>query len=340
MNKKALMVAVSTALLISGCASMGKEERIGKNDSSDPCFASLDRLDNVAIYYKDQRMKDIATGAAIGGAVGVLSGLAIGGNDTAMIVGGITGALAGGFAADAYWKNKMQKAHNQMNVAMMAVESDLRQDVARLSTIDTELAALLRCRLNQRDMIRKNYAEKKITQQQAQQEWKKWGDLVRKDREEMKYLTEALNNVKKLEQSYDYAAAAMGSASTQPVSQNIQQPPSQVQINTHEIDEAEIFKAPAKTKTKTKMVSKHKPHTQIAKGAGTNNVTPTSKGSSVQLLVASVHEKHESIQKNKAQIEHLALEAGNDKGFEQISSQAFPILFANIDSSVYVYLKL
>jgi outer membrane lipoprotein SlyB len=336
MKKKALIVAVSTALLISGCASMGKEERIGNNNSSDPCFVSLNRLDDVAIYYKDQRMKEITTGALLGGAAGAGIGALAGRDTTAMIIGGIAGAIVGGFTADAYWKNKMAKANNQMSVAMAAVEADLRQDVARLSTIDTELQALLRCRINQRDMIRKNYAEKKITQQQAQAEWKKWGDLVRKDREEMKYLTEALNNVKKLEQSYDYAAAAMGSA-PQPVSQPIQQP--QIQPTTGLTSTPEVYEPSVSKPKKTKKLSKHKTkapttNTQIAKA------TPSSKGESVQLLVASVHEKHQSIQKNKAEIEHLALEANNNKGFEQISSQAYPVLLSNIDTPLFVYLKL
>lgn len=335
MKMKALAVAISTALIISGCASMGKEDRIGKNDGNDPCFVNLNRLDEAAIYYNDDHTKTVTTGVLVGAGTGLLLGLASGGSTGALIAGGVGGAIAGGFAADAYWSNKMRQANNQMDVAMQSMEADLQQDIGRLTAIDNDIAALLRCRIGQRDLIRQKYAEKKLTAQQAEQEWKKWGDLVRKDREEMKYLGDALNNISKIEQSYDAAATAISSTYpnsnvTPPANNGVPQ-----QSLPVEIPDASYLVNGSK-KQKAKKVSKRKQPVAQANTSSQNvakqttSTAPASKASSLKLLVASVHEKHESIQKNKAQIDKLAAEANNSKGFEQISSQAFPIMLGSI----------
>lgn len=336
MKKKTLLVSLSTTLLLGGCAGMGKEGRIGQNDGSDPCFVHLDRLDETAIYYKDQRMKDITAGVLIGGGTGVLAGLAAGGSSTALIAGGITGAIIGGFAADAYWKNQLQKSNNQMAQAISLVEADLKQDIGRLSTLDKDVAALVRCRTNQRDVMKKQFAEGKLSVQQAQQEWKKWGDLIRKDQEEIKYLNDALDNIRKIEDSYNVAATASESPSAitedmqRKWQQELQMEKDKEIASAQEALKMQLTAKRIKSKEKKKLEHEHKQkiaaiQNQYASKEAKikNKVNP--KDSSLKLLVSAVHEKHESIQKSKAQFDNLALEAANNKGFEQINSKLFPI---------------
>lgn len=342
MKKKALLVSLSTALLVSGCASMGKGGRIGQNDGSDPCFVYLDRLDEMAIYYKDQRMKDITAGVLIGGGTGVLVGMAAGGSSAAMIAGGLTGAIAGGFAADAYWKNQLKKSNNQLEQAISAVGSDLKQDIDKLSSLDKDITELVRCRTNQRDMIKKQFAEGKITIQQAQQEWKKWGDLIHKDQKEIKYLNEALDNIRKIEDSYNVAATAIESPAT--ITEDMQRKWQQeLQMEKdREIASAEVALKTQlaakriKQKEKSKLNHEHKQkiaeiQNQYASKEAKIKNKENPKGNPLKLMISSVHEKHQSIQKSKAQFDSLALEAGNNNGFEQINSRLSPIYkYANI----------
>ena len=336
MNRKIFLISLSASLLITGCAGMGKSSRIGENDGSDPCFTYLNQLDDAAIYYKDQRMKEIAAGALLGGGAGVLTGLAIGRSDTAMIVGGITGAIIGGFAANAYWQNKLRKANNQMDVAIGAVESDVREDIGKLATIDRDMASLVRCRSEQRDQIRKQYSQGILTLQQAQLEWKKWGDLVRKDQMEIKYLDDALDNIRKIEDSYHYAANSYESMAfvtpemQRQTAMQLEQQKQQVLAAEESQLQAQLSDKKIKKKDKNKLKEQHKQKVAaiqsefVAKQSTGSN--KNARAESLKLMVSSVHEKQESIRKNKEQINNLALEAGNEKGFEQISSQFLPVL--------------
>jgi len=336
MKNRALLVSLSTTLLISGCASMGKDGRIGQNDGSDPCFVYLDRLDEMAIYYKDQRMKDITAGVLIGGGTGALAGMVAGGNSTAMIVGGVTGAIVGGFAADAYWKNQLQKANNQLEQAMSLVGNDLKQDIDKLSSLDKDITALVRCRTNQRDMIKKQFAEGKIPIQQAQQEWKKWGELIRKDQEEIKYLNEALDNIRKIEDSYNVAATAIESPSTvtedmqKKWKQELQIEKQKEIVSAEEALKMQLTAKRIKSTEKKKLKYEHKQkiteiQNQYASKEAKIKNKENPKGNPLKLMISSVHEKHESIQKSKDQFDNLALEAGKNNGFEQINSKLFPV---------------
>lgn len=342
MKIRSLGVVVSTALVISGCASLGKDGRVGLNDGSDACFVYLDRLDDTAIYYKDQRMTDIAAGVLIGGGTGAMAGLAIGRSDTAAIIGGITGAIAGGFAADAYWKNQLQKANNQAEQALNAVAGDVTQDINRLTSVDHDIAALVQCRIAQRDKIKKQFAERRLTLQQAQQEWKKWGDLIRKDQNEMKYLNEALDNIRKIEESYGVAsmAAESGTLVTEEMQKRWQQELEMEQAkelaNINLAYKEQIKAKRIKAKEKKKLSKKHKLEiaaikTKYADKAASIKNKKNPNGNLLKPLVASVHEKQESIQKSKTQIDNLAIEASNDNGFEQIRSQLIPL---NDDSKI------
>ena len=332
MKSKSLLISLSATLLISGCASYNKTERIGENNGSDRCFVFLDRLDDIAIYYKDQRVKDIAVGAAVGALTGVAAATLAHGGDGAAIIGGVSGAIVGGVLADAYWKNTMKKANNQLTLASNFIETDVKFDIDKLTSADRDIANLVHCRIEHRDFIKKQYAEGKLTTQQAQLEWKNWGDSVRKDREEMKYLDDALANIKKIEESYTYAATAIEDPSL--INEETQKKWQQELNIDHEKTLAEAeqnYKQQVDKKglTKSKKVQLKTEHKNkiseinklyASKEANIKNtVNPTQ--SQLKLLVASVHEKNESVKKNKETFDNLAIEAGNSKGFEQINGK-------------------
>ena len=332
MKKKALWIALLTTLLLGGCASMGKDGRIGLNDGSDPCFNHLNRLDDMAIYYKDQRMKDITSGVVVGAGTGAVAAILAGGNTAAVVASAVGGGIAGGFAADAYWKNQLQKANNQIGQATTMVENDIKQDANKLATLDSDISALVRCRTEQRDMIKKEFAEKKITLQQAQEKWKKWGDLIKKDQAEMKYLNEALDNIRKIEESYNAAATTIESSTVvtddmqRKWQQDLQMEKNKELANAEQLYKTEITTRRIKSKEKKKLKQKHKKkieeiNNQYASKEARikNKVNPN--GNPLKLLVSSVHEKHESIKKNKDQLDKLAVEANNNNGFEQINSE-------------------
>lgn len=336
MNKTALWTALSTTLLLGGCAGIGKEDRVGLYDGSDPCFNHLDRLDDTAIYFKDQRMKDITAGVIAGAGTGALTAALAGGNTATLIASTIGGAMVGGFAADAYWKNQLQKANNQIDQATYLIENDIKQDINKLSTLDRDIDALVRCRTNQRDIIKKQFAERKITLQQAQEQWKKWGDLIRKDQNEMKYLNEALDNVRKIEDSYNSAATTIESLTV--VTDDMQrkwQQELQMEKNKEIADADLLYKSQVVTKRitskeKKKLKLEHKQkiaeinNQYVSKeNSIKNKVNP--KGNSTKVLASSFYEKYESVQKKKERFDNLALEAADNKGFEQINSQLPPI---------------
>lgn len=321
MNYKIATVALTSTLIVTGCASMGQQGRIGSNDGSDPCFANLQNIDSIAIFYKDERMKQLMGGAALG----AVSGAALGAGTAALtngdaaigaLIGGIAGGVAGAFVANSYWESRMQQANQQKSLAIGMVEKDLRDDIAKITQVDQEIGALVRCRTQKRDQIRKDFAAGKLTHAQAELEWKKWGDLINKDREEMTYIGEALENIQKIEESYNYAASVIepGYASSAPVAQ-VAAP----------VEEEVDITSPKKGKgAKKGKVNKKRQNVagapDKAKKADVTGAKAAPKKGKITTLVASMHEKYESINKNKGAFEQLALEAKNSKGFEQIES--------------------
>jgi hypothetical protein len=158
--------------------------------------------------------------------------------------------------------------------------------------------------------------------------------LLKKDREEIKYLNEALDNVRKIEQSYAYAAneieapANITEEMQRKWSQELQMEKDRELQAMNVIYETKLSekglksnaKKNLKKEQKQKIAEIHKTY-QVKENNIKKKINP--KGNSLKLMVSSVHEKHESIRKNQTQIESLALEASNDKGFEQIVSKVF-----------------
>ena len=330
MKLRSLCLSISIALTLGGCAGTMKQNRIGNNDGSDPCYLSLDRLDNIAIYYKDQRMSEITAGVLLGAVTGAGTAALVGGNSTAMIISGLVGGISGGFVADAYWKNKMQTLNNQLDMAQAVIERDMQTDIQNISQIDQEISNLVRCRTETRDQIKQQFASGAIKEAEAQKRWKAWGDQLNKDRQEMQYLSDALNNIRKIEQSYSFAANAIENTSY--ITQEMQNKwKAELEAKkTAELAAAEaelhnkLMEKHLSKKTKSTLQKDHKQKlasitdSYKAKEDGVNNkINPN--GNHLKSLVSTLQEKQESVQKNQAKFDNLSQEATNNRGFEQIS---------------------
>jgi hypothetical protein len=428
MRKKALIISISSALFITACVSTDIQN--GQNNTSSS-FINFERLNKTAIYYRTGYIKNIPTG-------------------------------------EDYWKEKMQQANNQFDDALISVEMDLEQDLNRLSSIDNDMDALVRCRITQRDVIKKQFSVGKLTEQQAQKSWNTWSNVIRQDYKTTQYLADVLENTKKIEQTYQVATAAIVSTlppvtpdMQQQWQQQLQTEKSKAIINAEKSYKKSVAKKYTKPKIKTALAMQHQqkiaeinqhyaleeteikriaiPDAKIEKfeipelkqkmleldqqytikqaeikGIEVEqadlkqseikalkqkmteldqqhslkqeeikaievkqaeikqlnatklkqklaeldqqyalqkaeikkiDVKPTDikkaqlkmlapKVQKVKLLVASIHEKYESIQKNTDKLGKLVMESSNDKGFEQITSQ-LPVLFANLDMSYF-----
>jgi hypothetical protein len=329
----------SIALAISGCAGMGQKGRIGNDDGSDSCYRYLRRIDDTAVYYKDERMKTIGAGVLLTGLASAGVAALAGGNKTAIIASGIGGAVLGGFAADAYWRNKMAQAQQNKARAIDIMTGDMRMEVAKLTQVDQDISELSKCRIRQRDEIRRKYREHAISADEAQDQWKKWSEQTRKDAAEMGYLSEALNSIQRIDQSYQYAANEVDVPDPTVDKQTLQDWKRQVaedkkiklseanQDTREERHEIAQQKLPQREKNKLLSEQKKKHNEKLAQLNAEfkqkeqmvqKKVNP--KASEVKHLVSSVHEKFESIKKGKEDVEHLAQEGADKKGYEKVSA--------------------
>lgn len=329
----------SIALIVSGCAGMGQKGRIGADDGSDPCYRYLRRIDDTAVYYKDERMRTIGVGALMSGLAGAGVAALAGGSKTAIIATGVTSVVIGGFAADAYWRNKMAQAQNNRHAAIQMMTADMRMEVAKLSQIDQDISELSKCRIRQRDEIRRKYRDHEISADEARDRWEKWSEQTRKDVTEMGYLSEALNSIQQIDQSYQYAANELDVPDPTVDRQTLQTWKKEVaeekrvklgELNQDTREERqEIAQQPVPKREKNKLLAeqKKKHNEKLAQLNAEfkqkeqmvqKKVNP--KASEVKHLVSSVHEKYESIKKGKEDVEHLAHEGADKKGYEKVSA--------------------
>lgn len=208
------------AFILSGCAGLGSSDRIGANDGSDRCFPSLKQVDEIAVYYNDSRTKYVLKGSAIGAGATALAGAAVGyalhGTSGALIgaaAGAGVGGVAGGLIASSYWAQKLEQANNNKEMAIAAMDSDLRNEITNLERVDKAIEALYNCRAQQRDHIRLEFAAGNYNRERAQIEWQKWAEQVERDKAELSYLGSAIQNMKTIGDHYREASNVIGGVS-------------------------------------------------------------------------------------------------------------------------------
>lgn len=304
MFKTSSILSMAIAVLLtSGCASLGTSSRIGNNDGNDQCFNQLQKVDELAVYYKDDRIQEIMTGTLAGAAVGAAGGAGIAaafGNDVGAgaLIGSVAGAVSGGFSANAYWEKKLADAQNNKQAAINAVNSDMRAEISHLNKIDAAIDALYHCRTKQRDKIRRDFASGKLSRSQAQAEWQKWAELIDKDKTELAYLGEAIQNMKSIESAYQFASEAMVEGNDRPKKSKSSDKKKRVQSNT----------------------PSHKAATKVGNNKG---------------LVSSVVEKVASVEKKTTMTAKMQQESLNPNGFEVINSAlTLPLLALSLPETL------
>lgn len=320
--KKKLLCTVIVIILSSGCSSLGKPFRIGFDDGSDRCYPQLQNVDEIAVYYKDTRIQEIMKGTLIGSAVGAAGGVGVSSGlnadkGTGAIIGALVGGLAGGYTASTYWDTKLKQANNNKSLAISAMNNDMRIEIQNLEKADRAIEALLNCRTGQRDQIRREFSSGRLKREQTKIEWQKWADLIEKDKKEMQYLGDAIQNMKSIEAYYQYASDAIENDYSVNKSNDADNQDTDVHAKytkgTTKKKSAKKSKHLKKHSTKSK-TKKSKAHPQSAEQGKYVHSQPKTKA-----LVSSVVEKIQSVEKKADLAAKLQQESANPNGFEQIN---------------------
>jgi hypothetical protein len=153
------IVSASVCLgLLGGCAQgplSTQTSRIGADDGTDSCRRYLVALDAQGDYFG----ADILKGAAIGAAVGGLTGLLAGKNLRSTLIGAGAGAIVGGAAG--YWSALQQQSQDRA-VLVSQVTSDLQRENGEIGRAQFAFDALVDCRFREAQTIQANYAAHRI----------------------------------------------------------------------------------------------------------------------------------------------------------------------------------
>lgn len=202
-RRNTAMLVVSS-LLLTSCvtAPLSRDDRIGADDGSDMCRTYVVALDSTGNFFAEDMLKGALAGAATGALAGGITAALSGGN---IAKGALIGVVAGGVAGavGGYFKNRMEQGRDQ---AVLAINNDLNREVGELDKADTAMKNLVSCRIRQRDKIRADYAAKRISKPEAQSEWARLQQQVRKDKEVMNMVAE---NIGKRQDEYKYATDQM-----------------------------------------------------------------------------------------------------------------------------------
>jgi uncharacterized protein YcfJ len=157
----AAMVAI-LALGIPGCTGPGQVFGSGYAIASDDaCAAQRQSLKSFQDYF----FSSMIQGAAIGAATGALTGLLIGGDTKGALIGAGAGAVVGGIGG--YYVAK-QKANNDPVALTNSVYQDVSHENRQIDAVSIAFVQLRDCRLHSAEMVKSDYAAKKISQQDAQ----------------------------------------------------------------------------------------------------------------------------------------------------------------------------
>jgi hypothetical protein len=142
--------AIAVPLLAAACVGLTACQTPGgpgaqlAMDPSDPCQSERAAFAGSRTYFQDKIATGAVTGAAVGGGVGALTGLAATGNLRGALIGGLAGAAVGGVAGagTAYYNTLAERARDQNELAY-----NMNQDLTRESQeIDHTAAAFGRLR--------------------------------------------------------------------------------------------------------------------------------------------------------------------------------------------------
>src|ERR1700722_418467 len=124
-------------------------------DNSDPCQVQRSAFASSKTYFKDQIVSAAVTGAAVGGGMGALTGLAATGNLRGALIGGLAGAAVGGIAggSSAYYRTLSQRARDQNELAY-AMNQDLSRESQEIDHTAAAFGRLRACRFAQARIVK------------------------------------------------------------------------------------------------------------------------------------------------------------------------------------------
>ena len=156
--------AAAISLVLAGCqAPMSGPGASLASDASDPCQGDRAAFAGSKTYFQDQIVSGAVTGAAIGGGVGALTGLAAGGNLKSALIGGLAGAAVGGAAGagNAYYNTLAERARDQDEMAY-SMNQDLARETQEIDHTTATFARLRACRFGQAQFVKNQARSKQI----------------------------------------------------------------------------------------------------------------------------------------------------------------------------------
>jgi hypothetical protein len=137
-------------------------------DPSDPCQSERAAFAGSKTYFQDKIVSGAVTGAAIGGGVGVLTGLAATGNLKGALIGGLAGATLGGAAGagNAYYNSLAERARDQNELAY-SMNEDLTRESQQIDHTAAAFGRLRACRFAQARYVKDQARSHVIDRQTA-----------------------------------------------------------------------------------------------------------------------------------------------------------------------------
>lgn len=196
-RRKSIVGAVALSLVlpsVTACTTT-REDRIGKNDGSDSCYAYRVALDDTRSFYSEDMLKGALAGAAVGLTIALLSG-AKGGTTALSVVGGaLAGAAIGGFWSEL----ERQQGRDQ---ALQSALGSARKDNENLRKTESALNSLVNCRRSQIAAVKADYKAKRISKQDGEL---RLADIRAKLEQDYAIASEIDQNVTKRQDEYLFA---------------------------------------------------------------------------------------------------------------------------------------
>jgi hypothetical protein len=147
--------------LLSGCSSMN----VSQDDKNDLCYTSRNDLRQSEHYYAESIVQGAAVGGAAGAGLGALTAVISGGDiGTAALIGGLSGAVAGGVGG--YYLAKQKDISDEQALAS-SVRSDILVENGEIDRTAVAFARLRDCRFAAAERIKSEYKSARITQDTA-----------------------------------------------------------------------------------------------------------------------------------------------------------------------------
>jgi len=162
------LLAAALCLSLTACQTPGGPGAQLAMDPTDPCQSERAAFAGSKTYFQDKIVSGALTGAAVGGGVGALTGLAATGNLRGALIGGLAGATLGGAAGagNAYYNSLAERARDQNELAY-AMNQDLERESQQIDHTAATFGRLRACRFAQARYVKDQARNHVIDRQTA-----------------------------------------------------------------------------------------------------------------------------------------------------------------------------